>query len=687
MFSKVFSSAMFLSLMAATSASYAECPSSTSSTVVAIPFNYDVVEDKGRWLMLSATSNDIEWGDVDEGWPVRYKPFREGGGGAITEWRLDSVPANGVLYESGTRVAAGDVISDPDELYYEPDLGFVGEDAFGYCVRDSSGGSNVAQVNLRVSSPNNYPMPIGISDPGFGIAEEPPEDPAAWPSAESAGNYYIDGNHASCTDANDYGYPDVPRCSFAYGMTVGAGQKMVIKSDISVRNSSWDIVTLNGTASNPAWIIGDERGVDKPKINRPSGRSGGVALRIAGTGNWRISGVDIDGVNIDNRSTSENIVVRYSRIQNVQTIAGTALDLNCDTEPAYTCNGSESNQMVFQVYANDNGIIEANLRDEHDVHAITVSNNRNMWILDIMCAEMAGDCVQLTNNNTSYNVLVGRAAMHSMMENCTDYKDFNNFVVSESDCWDIRMVSYSSGSGGYAQNFYVNDEGNQRGYGYFLNNRSWDTSGTNFGSANVGGKVYFIGNVAFFSPVGDGLSSVNGSGDRYYFLNTVDDMRRGMFMYTAGGSGDRYVYGNAVGDVSQYAVYAAASTSDLEALNYNFYYNASQFAWGSNSNPNVGSMSAFRSATGFDANSRTGSPGYFNESLYDFRLLSSSAMQSVVPASVANTFNIVETDLGISLVDFTGEERSGSMDAGASEFAGLQKAPPAPPLDARAEQL
>ena len=148
--------------------------------------------------------------------------------------------------------------------------------------------------------------------------------------------------------------------------------------------------------------------------------------------------------------------------------------------------------------------------------------------------------------------------MHSMMENCIDFKDFNKFVVSESSCWDIREVSYGSGSGGLAQNFYVNDEGIQQGYGYFLNNRSWDTSGQNFAAANIGGRVYFIGNLSFFSPAASGLVSSGGGGERHYYFNTSDDVLDGLRIFTSGSSAPRYMVGNYVGNVSRHAVIASA---------------------------------------------------------------------------------------------------------------------------------
>ncbi|MEJ2612713.1 MAG: hypothetical protein P8179_22310, partial [Candidatus Thiodiazotropha sp.] len=445
------------------------CGTQTSSSVTAIPFDFYVVKNKGRWITLSATSNDIEWNNLNEGWPTRYKAFKYGGGSAIREWKLDSLPTHGDLYEGTTKLSAGSTISDPDELYFVPELNFTGNDAFGYCVTDSSGRSSVAEVKLNTSNAASYPMPLGMPRPDFGINEEPPEDPVEWPSSEATGFYYIDSDASNCSDANTYGWPDQPRCTIETNATIEAGRKMVLaRSALPYQLRSgltWDQIYLNGTADNPAWLVGEDRLPDKPKITLGPGLSR-QELRLQGTGNYRITGIDFDGANPNNRGVGDNVVIRYSRVQNFPSTGGGGTSVGLSSG-----DGPGTNVLAFHVNANDNGIVSSTLEEERDIHAFVGSNQHNFWMVDIMCSENAGDCVQLTNGNTTENVYVGRAIMHSMMENCTDFKDFHNFVVTESSCWDIRNVAYTSGSGGNAQNFYVNDEGVQQGYGYILNNR------------------------------------------------------------------------------------------------------------------------------------------------------------------------------------------------------------------------
>lgn len=647
-----------------------QCGPITSDTVVAIPFDYYVPQDKGRWITLSATSNDIEWDAVHDRWPTRYKPFKYGdGGGAIVEWRLHTVPANGTLYEGVTLLAVDDLVADPDELFYTPDPGFLGEDPFSYCVVDSSGRSDIAAVTLHVADPANYPMPYGIPDPGFGINESPPDDPPAWPSAEAEGYYFIDSDDPNCTDASSYGYPAQPRCSWPFNATVEAGRKLVLapsSQPYPLRGGvSWDQIFLNGVAGNEAWIVGDERSPDKPRITIGPGLTT-QQLRVRGTGNYRISGIDLDGPNLDNREGADNTVLRYSRVRNFPSTNGGGTTVGL---------GGGVGVMAFHVNAHDNGIVHPTLQDERDIHAFVGTAQQGYWILDVLCSENAGDCVQLTNNNTSRDVYVGRAVMHSMMENCVDFKDFNNFVVSESDCWDFRRVAYTSGSGGNAQNFYVNDEGVQQGYGYFLNNRSWDTSGQNFGSANVGGQVYFIGNRAFFSPEGVGLAGSGGGGAREYYLNTVFDVRDGIVLFTTGSAVGRWTAANYVGQVARYTVFLSAAFGEINGHDYNIYGETTTYAWGSSSNPNTGDFSSFRSATGFDGNSmeNVADERFVDATHYDFRLSAGSDLINYLDAAdlagIAPGLVDLQADLSVGLVDFTHHPRSdGFLDIGANEF-------------------
>jgi chitodextrinase len=645
--------------------------------VVAIPFRFVTPRNVGKYVTLGATSTLVEYNvhshldAPDINWSRRYKPYKYGnGGGAVTTWRLDAAPANGTLYEGTTALASNDTITDPDDLFYVPDNNFIGNDTFTYCAADATGLSNVATVSLEVANPTAYPMPLGVVNPNFGIDESPPADPAAWPEAEVAGYYYIDSDDPACSDTNNYGTPDLPRCTIpASGASIAAGSKMVLAASTqpyNLRDSSWQQVEFNGVNGATSWLVGDEKGPGKPRITPHPNRIGlGTQFRVTGS-YLRISGVVFDGVTPRHmNSDATNVVLRHSEVKNNPSTGGGGTSVGIGGRDV----------LIFNVYAHDNGIVEANgLSEERDIHAFVGTKQSAYWLLDNRCDENAGDCVQLTNNNTTSDVYVGRLVAHSEGENCVDIKDFNRVVVSESDCWDLRRVAYGN-SGGNAQNFYVNDEGVQQNFVYFLNNRSWDTAGANFAASNIGGRVYFIGNLSFASPAGDGLNFGGGGGSRYAYFNTFSDSQIGMMLYGSGSSLDRFIAANVINGASLFETRIQADTSVINTLDYNFYTDTmGDFANGG-STPKVHSgLAAFQTALGLSQNSAEGIDAAFvDETVGDYRLKAESSLIDSVPSSFMSRQPLsadLTNDLGISLQDLAGSLRPQDVnyDAGAYSY-------------------
>ncbi len=651
-----------------------------TGTVVAIDFDFVTPVNVGKYITLSATSNLVEYNihSSDDApninWSRRYKAYKYGdGGGAVDAWGLNSIPANGTLYENTVALIAGSIINDPDDLFYVPNLGYSGEDSFTYCATDSSGQSNIAAVNITIANTAQYPMPYGIPNPGFGIDETPPEDPPEWPGNERAGYYYVDSDSAQCDNASDFGYPDVPRCSIPVtGASVVAGGKMVLAASTQgyqLRDSSWQLINFEGVPGNAAWLVGDEVGPTKPAITlHPDRADTGTALRITG-GYLRISGVVFDGATVNHRGGDvDEVVVRHSEFKNSPASGGGGNTVGLST--------AGNGVLAFNVYAHDNGRVESvGLSVERDIHAFVGTNQTGFWILDSRCDENAGDCIQLTNNNSTANVYVGRLVAHSDGENCIDIKDFNRVVVSESDCWDIRRVIYGNG-GGNAQNFYVNDEGFQQNYVYFLNNRSWDTGGTNFASSNVGGRVYFIGNISFASPVASGFNSGGGGGSRHVYFNTFTGSETGIFHYGSGSSQDRYIVGNLIDGASLYQTRLQSTTNVINMLDYNYYTDIGDFASGGSSPITHDGIAVFNSVFGFETNGAEGiSANYVDESVYDFRITDASDVNNKLALNIVSSLPLLPAlfnDLSISeLKDRAGTVRpqNSAWDIGAFESA------------------
>lgn len=670
----------------------AACPSAVTGSndtatarLTAFDFDYYVAENAGVHINLSAWSPEIEYGNVRDGWHTRYKADAWGSPGAIATWTLDTVPSSGTLYEGQTALSEGDTVTDPNDLYYAPAADTTGTFTFGYCVTDTqsptAGISEVATVTLHVEARDSITMPYGYPTPPFGITDTPPADPAEWPSAEAAGYYYIDGDHGSCSDANTYGYPDVPRCTMAYGSTVNAGRKMVLASDVTLRSSSWDRIWLEGDSNNRAWVVGDELGPDRPRVLlHPSYSSAGQELRVeSNNGYWAITGIEFDGPGLDSKGNTQQSFVRFSTFRNQVATSGNTLDFNCDTEStSYTCNNpaTEGPNVLWHVAGFDNGQIDQVGWSEVDVHFINGVTQNGFWILDSIAAGNAGDGIQMGNRNDTSDVWIGRFKSSTNMENCVDVKDFDNLLVVESDCWDIRTVTYSS-SGGNGQAFYINDEDAQTNFAYFVNNRAWDTNGSGFASQNIDdSRFYAIGNRAFQMPEATCFDSGQGEAERHFLFNTCYNAFQGINTYTSGSSVERYYVGNVIQNV-EIAGRATGADPRIDQWDYNAYINVSTgYIIGTNQDPTTVDLAGWQADTGFDANTQIDiDPGWVDASKFDFRLTAGSELIDVLPVATAATVapGIVDlqNDLGVTWLDFTGTERGASAyDGGADELGG-----------------
>ena len=109
-----------------------------------------------------------------------------------------------------------------------------------------------------LTPPNPWVPPVGIPAAPFGITQQPPARPSAWPSGPAGGFYYVDRTQSAATDSsNPNGYPDRPRVTIPTTLPAG--------SYVEVRGTGYSVsgtvrFSMNGTASSPVWIVG----VDQP---------------------------------------------------------------------------------------------------------------------------------------------------------------------------------------------------------------------------------------------------------------------------------------------------------------------------------------------------------------------------------------------------------------------------------------
>lgn len=661
----------------------------TQGTAVAIPMNFHLPQNTGRYVAMSGVSDDLTYNthsgsDPSINWSTRFRQFEVGTPGsrfevgekAFDEWVIETLPTNGTLWEGDTQIVSADhTVYDPSSIWYKANAAYTGADSFTYCGIDSTGRTNIAAVNLTVENPASYSLPIGFPAVTFGINKTPPADPVEWPTAANANSYYVDSDDPGCSDATN-GYPNQPRCNIPdSGTVIAAGSKIVLAASTlpyRLRASvSWHQLDLNGSSGSEVWIVGDSDDAVKPKISLGAGRSDGT-LRLLGS-HVIIDGVDFDGVSIQHRDNLDtHVTLRNSIIQNSPAVVGSP----------FTFKDGLNNILALNNTFRNNGRIEEDLVDENDVHGINVLYDQNFHVLDHFSHNNAGDTFQIGNNGTSDGVYIGRVVSHSDMENCFDFKTFTNALVTESDCYDLRNVSYFTGSGGFGQAFYVNDEGPQAGYSYFLNNRCWDVMGTCFGTASIdNSKVYFLNNVSLYNPAAECYYSGTGSGERHFSLNTCANVARGLNVFTSGPVGtinERLYVGNLFYNTTEYDFSAFATYANITKMDYNFTTsNPGVYKYGSSSTPTTAAnLADFVTQTSTCANCAENQTVTFtNAALLDFSITAGSIVDAV-PASIFGVGSGLEdalvdlnADLGVTLTDLLGVVRpqNTNYDAGAYE--------------------
>ena len=503
-----------------------------------------------------------------------------------------------------------------------PFADYIGADSFTFQVADMTGESNIATVTLTVEDASAYTIPTGIPDPGFGIADEAPADPVEWPNSEAVGYYYLD-NSGICSDTNVYGYPASPRCTIPSAPIVTAGKKMVLKASPNpyyTRALTWHQFYLDGSSGNRAWLVGVNDGPNKPVI-KANDLSPNTTIRMEGS-HWTIDGIIFDDAipSVRGDLGSESyVVIRHSEIRNDTGAVGSATSMNNATQYG----------LYFDNHIHENGIIEEDLSVEHDVHGIQVSSVINLWVLDNIFHENAGDSVQI-NGIDVHNIYIGRNKMHSEGENAVDTKSFNTLIVSENDGWDFRLVTYGN-SGGNSQIFYINDEGTQTGGWWAINNRAWDSGGPGITSAALTTDVHIVGNLIKWCS--DGIQNfTHGGYTAYIYNNTIDQCRSSALKVSvAGGPGAFTKFsGNYIGSgtwTNQIIAIGGLTTDtgSFQEFDWNYFEQPVNLLWANVSR----NLQWMRDNTVWLKNAAENVvPNFVSQNLFDYHLTGSSPLKN-----------------------------------------------------------
>ncbi|MBT8340180.1 MAG: fibronectin type III domain-containing protein [Desulfatitalea sp.] len=538
---------------------------------------------------------------------------------------LNSAPENGVLYENGSALSAGSVISDTDALIYMPNSDYSGTDLFDYCAQGNSGVSNIASVTIDVVNSSAYPMPAGIPEPDFGIRETAPVLPANWNSDQN-GFYYV--KQGGSNGGN--GSPTSPRSTIP--SPIPAGSVVVIEGVYDVDHEI-NPITINGTVDNPVFI----RGVD---ANNP-----GII-----TDKWVVNGsyYVIEYINGDWAADSYNgkIVLQNGDHGVVRHGDFKGDDLSC-IGGVHIYPGS-SEHVIFNNRIHHSG----NWQDSGDPDCLgtrITADAHDIWYLDNLYAYNSGDAMQINaqggGNSATHHIYVGRNTAHHNKQAGFWVKEAMDVIFSENTVFAHRPSDSSMGDG---LGFQYGPE-----YVWFLFNHVFDTdSGIRMASdsGGTGMNHFVIGNILHdIHKIGSYTTSnswevaaiaIWGSTNTHIINNTIWDVDAGI------NSGRARGFINVVNNIldepsisgANYLLFQYSDMVNRSIINNNLYLGSGTFRLGSMSNP----MDLSQAQQLFDIDLQSiqaADAGFVDPLAADFSLTASSpAIDQGVVSDVYNHF-------------------------------------------------
>ncbi len=440
-----------------------------TGSAIAIPMFYHVLENRQKFISLSAYSSIINYHqaiyNTPNGLDVRYRD-------AISRWRVQSVPSNGKLYDGDNEVLTlPHSLSSPDDLLYVPNEDYIGADEFGFSVQDSTGESSIGNVTFSIAS--NPTLPAGM--PAF-----PDLFSAAIPLPTESGDaetldWYIDNSHPNASDTarngeNEprHGTPDTPRLSLPPSDIVfDTSATLFIAGGVqipySLNNESIHRWTLVGTTDSPAYMIGINNGVNKPIIEHNS-----AELRLI-TEYSVIEGLHFKGtIRQEDSDTYQqgNVIMRHNIIDGLSLgTTGVALHMNVgDTK------------VLYDMRIKNGGSFDTTLAEKNAVHGVQVFDVENYWIVDSLLHDHTGDGIHV-EESLATNLYIARNKIHSNDGNALNFILSYDFMLMENDIWDYRAITFQSiETEGAAVAIQQNVTGETTAYATLARNRIWDAN-------------------------------------------------------------------------------------------------------------------------------------------------------------------------------------------------------------------
>lgn len=648
---------------------------------IAIPMTYHARMNHQKFISLAAYSNDItykqaDFTDIFTDYSVHYRQ-------AISQWNIRSLPDNGKLYDDQEEIVIlPHNASDPDAILYVPNSDFTGTDTFSFSVQDSTGESELSNINIIVD--NNVTVPLGIASlPGIFNTQAP----IAMTSGNTETNdWYIDNSHLNATDTllvgelePRQGTPDVPRLTLPPDYAViPAGTNIFIKGGVETpytlpfNSYRW---ALKGTAEKPVYIIGTNNGPHKPVIDHQN-----TELHLEAE-YAIIDGIHFKGYIVQTNQLgyeSGEIVIRHSIIDGLH--QPTNLTLNSHLSNSMNYGG---NKIFYDTIIRNAGDKFPSNEKQIDVPGIEIRNANGFWILDSLLHDNEGSAIKI-DAEIATNINIARNKIHSNFENAINVKDGENVLFVNNDIWDHRAFTYeSSETDGAAISVTQSTDSEKTSYSTIARNRIW---GANIAIKHQGQHLWVNDNI--FWNIHQNVASstlryaidishpreVNSS--THIINNTFDNINNGIL--TSGINNNNInefvIKGNIFGDFNALSIereHYRLSEFHIEntSTDYNFYVSPLKIQWGTNQPNEALNLTTYRQNTpNATASLHNIDPLFINKDNFNLRL---QPLSLGIGANIEHQiYTLFFNQYGRSLnQDLDGNNRpiNGSWDIGAFE--------------------
>jgi parallel beta-helix repeat protein len=552
--------------------------------------------------------------------------------------------------------------------------------------RDAAGNEGVSAGSTLTTGTNppppvftDGPLPLGVPDPGFGIAETRPNRPATW-TAEIPGYYYVHPGAGS--DSRTYGHPSAPRSSVPN--PIPAGSYVEVHGVYNATSGGITPLRGNGTAgpwvanqSGPCWVVGQD------SSNRPVFTQKAI---LAGTYTY-LDGLEFGGGTSEGRlqvgSASGGFAGNHLMVRNC-VMRGDRVSSSSAMNVVGATGAAVSNLVVYNNHMYDYGDIASTF--DQDACGMLVSEySFHIWVLGNTIERCSGSGGRFgggagSDESLCRFVFVGNNVVRNVRQSGLWVKCATDVVFSQNHCYDIIDTSWSPSKALGAQ---------------YRPNRIWyifnKVHGATYGvrvpstDPDIDWPVYIIGNLIYDihtieSSYGGGSwdeAAIHLHGVRvgHVVNNTIYDCDAGIDISASRES--FVIANNIVANIAQpdgNHLWVESAMGGSTVQNCLFYQSGGsvRLKWGSSE---YSSVSSFQSSSGTGANCVIGDPLFANPVTGQFGIAANSPAANRAVAT--DVYDEYQRLYGVSIkTDITGKPRPAAWDMGAFEAPSSEIAPP-----------